>query len=123
MSLPMPPENSSLPASDSATAVTGNSVSMKSMAAFCRLSHSCERQWVPRADMRAYPNVSVVGPADEQLLAAPADIHCVDHLLVSCVAPYPRLRLCVPAREHHVCGRGEYHARVSRPMQVQDCTL
>lgn len=38
ISLSIPPEYSSFPASDSATAVTGKSVSIKSIAAFCRVS-------------------------------------------------------------------------------------
>jgi hypothetical protein len=124
ISLSMPPVNSSLPASDRAMAVIGNSVAMKLMASLVRVSQSYHPLTLHLfQSMPTYPDVSIVGAADKHLLSALADVHAIDHLLVTWVPPYPLARLHVPACQVRVCGGREQHFRVSRPMQIQYCLL
>lgn len=119
ISLSMPPEYSSLPASENATAVTGNSVSMKSTAFLARGSHSCQGLACQPLMMRprdSYSDVAIIACAHEDLFASPADIHTVDDFFMANMPPYALSRFRIPACKHCICGRREQNSGVSRPM-------
>ena len=103
ISLSMPPEYSSLPASESATAVIGNSVSIKSIACFCRGSQiyfgSVNTASVkPPIKLPTYPNVPIVRPTDQEFLSSFAHIHAVYNLFMSYMPTYSLARFEIPTR-------------------------
>ena len=96
----MPPVNSSLPASDKAIAVMGNSVGMKLTASFVLVSQSCPvvSFALPKPPHLTHPNIAIIRTADEHLLTTFAYVHAIDHLFVSRMSPYPLASFNVPAR-------------------------
>ncbi|KAG9966904.1 WD40 repeat-like protein, partial [Aureobasidium melanogenum] len=63
-------------------------------------------------------NVAIVRSAEKYVLAATADVKCVDDLVVALVSSDALGGLEVPAGDVHVCRGREEVARVARPLQV-----
>lgn len=114
----MPPVNSSLPASDNAIAVMGNSVGMKLTASLVLVSQSCAVVSHDLANLPhlTYANVAIIGTADKHLFATFAHIHAIDHFFVSGMPSYPLASFNIPTRQMHVRRCGEKDFGVARPV-------
>ena len=109
ISLSNPPEYSSFPASESATAVIGPSVSTWSVASFCRGSQIFKGISVGEEDIwvRSYSNCAVIAPTYQHFYSTLTYLQRIDDFVVSRVPSYSLSCLCIPARNRGVGRRGE----------------